>query len=180
MLSSSHQSVRHASLLFLLELSRSQSLCEKIGSEPLYFRALAQLSSYHPNGKLLQEAGIIQVMVEEMFIKQTNGLKSEAAAILASIFESGHELENLPANSHAHYDFRLCCVSAIGLENLSAESIKLSKPPQIKRKKSLHLPKYLPCGSPRRRNPPLCPVHRGICSSQYTSALLMRRRFRGC
>lgn len=32
MLSSSHQSIRHASLLYLLELSRSQSLCERIGS----------------------------------------------------------------------------------------------------------------------------------------------------
>ncbi|KAE8699046.1 DNA-directed RNA polymerase isoform 1 [Hibiscus syriacus] len=32
LLSSSHQSVRHASLLFLLELSRCQALCEKIGS----------------------------------------------------------------------------------------------------------------------------------------------------
>lgn len=32
MLSGSHQSVRHASLLFLLEFSRSQSLCKKIGS----------------------------------------------------------------------------------------------------------------------------------------------------
>jgi hypothetical protein len=32
MLSSSHRHVRHASLLLLLELSRSQSLCEKIGS----------------------------------------------------------------------------------------------------------------------------------------------------
>lgn len=31
-LSSSQQPVRHASLLFLLELSRSQPLCEKIGS----------------------------------------------------------------------------------------------------------------------------------------------------
>ena len=32
MLSSDHQPIRHAALLFLLELSRSQSLCEKIGS----------------------------------------------------------------------------------------------------------------------------------------------------
>lgn len=32
MLSSNHQAIRHASLQFLLELSRSQSLCEKIGS----------------------------------------------------------------------------------------------------------------------------------------------------
>lgn len=34
MLSSSHQRVRHASLLFLLELSRSKFMCEKIGSVP--------------------------------------------------------------------------------------------------------------------------------------------------
>lgn len=32
MLSSDQQPIRHAALLFLLELSRSQSLCEKIGS----------------------------------------------------------------------------------------------------------------------------------------------------
>lgn len=34
MLSSNHQRIRHASLMFLLELSRSLSLCEKIGSVP--------------------------------------------------------------------------------------------------------------------------------------------------
>lgn len=32
MLSSSHRKIRHASLLVLLELSQSQSLCERIGS----------------------------------------------------------------------------------------------------------------------------------------------------
>lgn len=32
LLSSSHRPIRHKSLLFLLELSRSQSLCENIGS----------------------------------------------------------------------------------------------------------------------------------------------------
>lgn len=32
MLSNNHQPVKHTSLLLLLELSRSQSLCEKIGS----------------------------------------------------------------------------------------------------------------------------------------------------
>lgn len=32
MLSSNHQPIRHAALLLLLELSRSQYLCEKIGS----------------------------------------------------------------------------------------------------------------------------------------------------
>lgn len=34
MLSSSHQPIRHASLQFLLELSKSLSLCKKIGSVP--------------------------------------------------------------------------------------------------------------------------------------------------
>lgn len=34
MLSSGHQPIRHAALLLLLELSRSQALCQKIGSVP--------------------------------------------------------------------------------------------------------------------------------------------------
>ncbi|KAM0983724.1 hypothetical protein ACFX2C_011231 [Malus domestica] len=483
MLSCTHQSIRHASLLFLLELSRSQSLCEKIGSvtgaifmlvtikyrrytdvfasekaeeilsnlehfpnnikhmaenglmEPLLknlnegceeikiemasylgeivvgqdqktyvaekaspaliemvhngntmarraaFNALGQLSLYHPNGKILQEAGIIQVMVEEMFIRKIQNepmdSTSEAAAILANIFESGLELENLPANSHGHTltsDYVVCNIiymlknatadelsnnlirillliaeiprsaaaivsmvketeasytlielinnpheklsitaiklltvlsphmghllserlcktrgqpenlihkptettlisekhavsakflaqlphdnltlnlallynntvptilqaisqiqgdvtssrfisayleglvgilvrftttlyepqilflarthnftsvftellmktssdevqrlSAIGLKNLSTESIKLSKLPQSKKTKLLYLPKYLPCGSPRRRKTPLCPVHRGVCSSQNSFCIV--------
>ncbi|XP_040374003.1 putative U-box domain-containing protein 42 isoform X2 [Rosa chinensis] len=208
MLSSSHQSIRHASLLFLLELSRSEALCEKIGSvtgailmlitikyrwsydafasekadktlrnlelspnnikrmaenglvEPLLknltegceemqidmasylgeivlgpdsktyvaegasptlikmvhrgntlarsaaFKTLVQLSSYQPNANILIEAGIVRVMVEEMFIRKIHNeplnSKSEAAAILANIFESGLELENLQVNSHGH------------------------------------------------------------------------------
>nr|XP_011462969.1 PREDICTED: putative U-box domain-containing protein 42 [Fragaria vesca subsp. vesca] len=208
MLSSSHQSVRHASLLFLLKLSRSQTVCEKIGSvtgailmlitikygrshdafasdkaeetlrnlelsqnnikrmaenglmEPLLknlaegseemkidmagylgeialghdsksyvaqrvsptlikmvhngntlarsaaFRTLVQLSSHQPNANILVEAGIVQVMVEEMFIRKIHNepmnSTSEAAAILANIFESGLELEELQVNSHGH------------------------------------------------------------------------------
>ncbi|KAK9277502.1 hypothetical protein L1049_007046 [Liquidambar formosana] len=172
MLSSNHQPLRHASLLFLLELSKSQSLCETIASvtggilmlitvkynqsfdaftsekadeilknlerspnnikcmaengllEPLLnhliegseemkiemgsylgeivlghdsktyvarrasptlikmvqsgnnitrkaaFKALEHISSYHPNGKTLVEAGTVQVMVEEMFTRR--------------------------------------------------------------------------------------------------------------
>ncbi|XP_050372143.1 putative U-box domain-containing protein 42 isoform X2 [Argentina anserina] len=208
MLSSSHRSIRHASMLLLLELSRSQALCEKIGSvtgailmlitmkygrsydafasekadeilrnlelspnnikrmaenglmEPLLknlvegceelkidmanflgeivlghdsktyvaqmvsatlikmvhsgntlarsaaFRTLVQLSSYQPNANILVEAGIVQVMVEEMFIRKIHNepmnSKGEAAAIVANIFESGLELENLQVNSHGH------------------------------------------------------------------------------
>ncbi|CAL8994772.1 unnamed protein product [Prunus brigantina] len=484
MLSSSHQSIRHESLLYLLELSRSQSLCERIGSvtgailmlirikyrrsidafasekadeilrnlehspnniknmaengllEPLLknltegceemmmemasylgeivlghdsktyvaeraspalikmvhrgntltrraaFKALAQLSSYQPNGKILEEAGIVQIMVEEMFIRNIQNepmnSKNEAVAILANILDAGIELENLQVNSHGHTmtsDYVVCNImymlknstsdelnnnlirillfiakiprcaativslvketeasytliefinnpheelsiaattlltvlsplmgnvlaeslcktrgqpedlvqsptdttlitekqavsakflaqlphqnltlnlallynntvptileaisqiqkrgtrssrfesayleglvgilvrftttlyepqilfsarthnftavftelliqpssdevqrlSAIGLENLSTESIRLSKPPQIKRKKLFYLPKYLFCGSSRRSKIPLCPVHRGVCSSQNTFCIV--------
>lgn len=209
MLSSDQQPIRHAALLFLLELSRSQSLCEKIGSaaggilmlitikynwsfdafalekadeilknlerspnnikcmadngylEPLLhhliegceemkmemgnylgeialghdsktyvaeraspalvkmlhtgnaltkkaaFKALEQISSYHPNGKILVEAGIVKVMVEEMlnprkiYNETMNSIK-EAAAILGNLLESGIEFENLQVNTHGH------------------------------------------------------------------------------
>ncbi|PQQ01732.1 putative U-box domain-containing protein 42 isoform X3 [Prunus yedoensis var. nudiflora] len=64
-------------------------------------------------------------------------------------------------------------LSAIGLENLSTESIRLSKPPQIKRKKLFYLSNYLFCGSSsRRRKIPLCPVHGGVCSSQNTFCIV--------
>ncbi|KAM0964769.1 hypothetical protein ACFX2C_020774 [Malus domestica] len=122
-----------------------------------------------------------------MFIKQTNGLKKQKQLQSLQIYSrQGMSSRTSPlilmvtaCNIIDMLKNATAEVSAIGLENLS-ESTKLSKPPQIKRKKSLHLPKYLPCGSPRRRNTPLCPVHRRICSSQYTSALLMQRRFRCC
>ncbi|XP_021293218.1 putative U-box domain-containing protein 42 isoform X1 [Herrania umbratica] len=206
LLSSSHQQIRHASLLFLLELSRSQALGEKIGSatgailmlirikynrnvdsfaseradeilknlegypdnikqmaeygflEPLLnhltegseevqmemanylgeiilghdsetyvaeraspslmkmvqsgnsiirkaaFKALAQISSYHPNGGILVEAGIVNIMAEELFIRriydEPMNSKKEAAAILANILESGVEHDNIQVNTH--------------------------------------------------------------------------------
>ncbi|XWS69573.1 hypothetical protein CRYUN_Cryun04dG0190800 [Craigia yunnanensis] len=208
LLSSSHQPVRHASLLFLLELSRSQALGEKIGSatgailmlirikynrhvdsfaslkaaeilmnlerypdnikrmaeygflEPLLnhltegseevqmemasylgeiilgndsktyvaeraspsliemvqsgntiirkaaFKALAQISSYHPNGRILVEAGIVRIMAEEMFTRRIYdepiNSKTEAAGILANILESGVEHDSIQVNTHGH------------------------------------------------------------------------------
>ncbi|XWS64143.1 hypothetical protein CRYUN_Cryun06bG0161400 [Craigia yunnanensis] len=208
LLSSSHQPVRHASLLFLLELSRSQALGEKIGSatgailmlirikynrhvdsfasqkaeeilqnlerhpdnikrmaeygflEPLLnhliegsvevkmemasylgviilgndsktyvaeraspslikmvqsgntiirqaaFKALAQISTYHSNGRILVEAGIIHIMAEEMFAcriyDESINSKKEAAEILANILESGIEHDSIQVNTHGH------------------------------------------------------------------------------
>ncbi|XP_022725345.1 putative U-box domain-containing protein 42 isoform X2 [Durio zibethinus] len=67
-------------------------------------------------------------------------------------------------------------LSAIGLENLSLESINLSRPPQIKKTKStklFQLPKLLSSSSSKgRKIPTLCPVHRGVCSSESTFCLI--------
>ncbi|XP_039015430.1 putative U-box domain-containing protein 42 isoform X2 [Hibiscus syriacus] len=208
LLSCSHQSVQHASLIFLLELSRCQALCEKIGSatgailillrikynhqadsfaaekadailknlerfrdnikrmaeygflEPLLnhltegskevqmemasylgevilsddsityvaeraspglikmmqsgnpiiresaFKALAQISSHNSNGRILVEAGIIQIMAEEVFTRtiydEPMNSKNKAAAILAHVLESGVEHDGIQVNPHGH------------------------------------------------------------------------------
>ncbi|CAL1371802.1 unnamed protein product [Linum trigynum] len=70
------------------------------------FKALAQISSYHPNANTLTEAGILHIMVEEMFTRRIYNepmdSKNEAAAILANILEAGVELQNLKVNSYGH------------------------------------------------------------------------------
>lgn len=70
------------------------------------FKALMQISSHHPSCKILVEAGIVQVMAEEMFIRiihnEPMNSKEEAAAILANILESGLEHHSLQVNSHGH------------------------------------------------------------------------------
>ena len=71
------------------------------------FKALEQISSYHPNGKILVEAGIVKVMVEEMLNprkihNETMNSIKEAAAILGNLLESGIEFENLQVNTHGH------------------------------------------------------------------------------
>ncbi|KAJ6429707.1 hypothetical protein OIU84_021165 [Salix udensis] len=70
------------------------------------FKALAKIASFHPNATILAKSGIVQRMVEEMFARRIHGepinSKTEAAAILANIFEAGLDLENLQVNSHGH------------------------------------------------------------------------------
>lgn len=70
------------------------------------FKALEQFSSYHPNGKILVEAGIVQIMVEEIFTRKIHNesmnSRKEAAAILGNLLESGIEYENLQVNTHGH------------------------------------------------------------------------------
>ncbi|CAK9160096.1 unnamed protein product [Ilex paraguariensis] len=234
MLSSNHQPIRHASLLLLLELSRSQPMCEKIGSvtggilmlitikyrqsadafasenadeilknleritdnikfmadnghwQPLLdhliegceemkmemasylgdiilgpdcrtyvaekaspalikmvhcgdsltrnaaFKALKQISSYHQNGKILKESGVVQIMVKEMFSRtiynEPMDSRKEAAAILANILETGIELENLQVNTHGHtmrsdyIIYNIIC----GLKNSTPDDLNIS------------------------------------------------------
>ncbi|KAI3467197.1 hypothetical protein Pfo_023860 [Paulownia fortunei] len=70
------------------------------------FRALEQISCHHPNAKILVEAGIMQIMIEEMFTRTIHNepmnSKTEAATILANILESGLELENFQVSTHGH------------------------------------------------------------------------------
>ncbi|KAJ8426789.1 hypothetical protein Cgig2_007844 [Carnegiea gigantea] len=78
-------------------------------SRKAVFKALLQISSYHPNGKILVDAGIVQILVEEMFKKQIHNESMdsvrEASGILANILESGAfglALKNLPATKQGH------------------------------------------------------------------------------
>nr|DAD31571.1 TPA_asm: hypothetical protein HUJ06_010421 [Nelumbo nucifera] len=70
------------------------------------FKALVQISSYHPNSKTLVNAGALPIVVEELFTRtifnQCMDSKEEASAILANILESGHAPENLQVNTHGH------------------------------------------------------------------------------
>ncbi|KAG5532647.1 hypothetical protein RHGRI_027072 [Rhododendron griersonianum] len=70
------------------------------------FKALKKISSHHPNSKVLVEAGIVEVMTEELFTRkiyneQMNS-KKEAAAILANVLESGLDLESIQVNLRSH------------------------------------------------------------------------------
>ncbi|KAI4312587.1 hypothetical protein MLD38_037392 [Melastoma candidum] len=63
------------------------------------FRALARISSYHPDSKILVEAWILQIMIEEMFNHQTCDealdSKVEAASIITNIIDLGIDLNTL-------------------------------------------------------------------------------------
>lgn len=70
------------------------------------FKALKQISSHHPNTKILIDAGILQIMIEEILTRMIHdepmNSKSEAASILANVIESGLDIENIQVNSHGH------------------------------------------------------------------------------
>lgn len=67
---------------------------------------LVQISSHRPNSKTLVDAGAVPVMVEELFIRKIDdepmGSKTEAAAVLANIVESGLDPEAIVVNKEGH------------------------------------------------------------------------------
>ncbi|TVU11656.1 hypothetical protein EJB05_45253 [Eragrostis curvula] len=67
---------------------------------------LVQISSHHPNARTLVDANAVPVMVEELFIRKIDdepiGSKTEAAAVLANIVESGLDPENIVVNKEGH------------------------------------------------------------------------------
>ncbi|CAN6170272.1 unnamed protein product [Urochloa humidicola] len=67
---------------------------------------LVQISSHHPNGKTLVDAGAVPVMVEELFIRKIDdepvASKTEAAAMLANIVECGLDPETIIVNKEGH------------------------------------------------------------------------------
>ncbi|KAG8366502.1 hypothetical protein BUALT_Bualt17G0086700 [Buddleja alternifolia] len=67
-------------------------------------------------------------------------------------------------------------LSAIGLENLSKQAISLSRPPQRKKKikilKFFFFRKCISINLSKGEDFTLCPVHKGVCSSQETFCLI--------
>lgn len=70
------------------------------------FKALVQISSHHPSSKTLIDAGVVPIMIEEMFTRRIYNepmdSKEEAAAVLANILECGVDPETLQVNKHGH------------------------------------------------------------------------------
>ncbi|XP_052141245.1 putative U-box domain-containing protein 42 [Oryza glaberrima] len=67
---------------------------------------LVQLSSHRPNSKTLVEAGVVPVMVEELFIRKVDdeplSYKAMAAAVLANVVESGIDPDTTVVNKEGH------------------------------------------------------------------------------
>lgn len=71
------------------------------------FVALQQISSHHPNANTLVQAGLVQIMIDEIISRtmihdEPMNSKKEAAGILANVLESGLDLENLQVNERGH------------------------------------------------------------------------------
>jgi hypothetical protein len=75
---------------------------------------LVQLSSHHPNNKVLVEAGVVLVMIEELFIRKIDdepvSYKAKAATVLANIVESGIDPDTTVVNKEGHVFSSKYCI----------------------------------------------------------------------
>ncbi|GJZ48927.1 putative U-box domain-containing protein 42 [Tanacetum coccineum] len=108
-----------------------------------------------------------------ILVRFTATLYENQFLILAKNFSFTTVFTELLMNTSSDEVQRL---SANGLENLSLKTVTLSKPAQIKRPKFRKFSFLQKCCSFDSRNnfeiAPLCPVHKGSCSSQETFCLL--------
>ncbi|XP_073287007.1 putative U-box domain-containing protein 42 [Primulina huaijiensis] len=96
------------------------------------FKALKQISCCHPNAAILVEAGIMQIMVDEMFTRKSHNepmnSKTEATAILANILESGLDVESFQVNKYGHTmasDYILYNI-IIGIKNSTPDELNIN------------------------------------------------------
>ncbi|XP_076914324.1 putative U-box domain-containing protein 42 [Bidens hawaiensis] len=121
-----------------------------------------------------------------ILVRFTSTLHDHQFMILAKTFNFTAVFTDLLMNTCSDEIQKL---SANGLENLSSKTVTLSRPPQIKKPninkfkrlnkfktfkklKELYLQKCFKTDSSNLETVPLCPVHKGICSSQETFCLV--------
>ncbi|KAI3867899.1 hypothetical protein MKX03_021306 [Papaver bracteatum] len=102
--------LRHDSETYVAERA-SPTLIKMVQSEKsltrkVAFNGLAKFSSYQRNSNTLVEAGIVPIMIEEMFTRKVDSgildSKKESVTILANLLDSGILLENIKVNTHGH------------------------------------------------------------------------------
>ncbi|XP_039117505.1 putative U-box domain-containing protein 42 isoform X2 [Dioscorea cayenensis subsp. rotundata] len=80
--------------------------CGNTFSRKAAFKALLRLSSHHSNSTTLIEAGIVPIMVDEIFIRKIYDepvdSKEESAAVIANILESGADPRFIQVYKHGH------------------------------------------------------------------------------
>ncbi|KAL2546288.1 putative U-box domain-containing protein 42 [Forsythia ovata] len=107
-----------------------------------------------------------------ILVRLTTTLYDHQILLLARTYNFTSVLTELLTKSYTDEVHKL---SAIGLENLSKQSINLSRPPQMAKTKILKFFIFQICISTKSSKGEefsLCPIHRGVCSSQDTFCLL--------
>ncbi|MCL7037674.1 hypothetical protein MKW94_025150 [Papaver nudicaule] len=101
---------RHDSEAYVAERA-SPTLIKMVQSEKsltrkVAFNGLAKISSYQRNSNTLVDAGIVPIIIEEMFTRKIDSgrlnSKTQSVEILANLLDSDILLENIKVNTHGH------------------------------------------------------------------------------